>query len=355
MRLAWIHHLTQHAASDLLYARAMTRAIAFFNNKGGVGKTTLACNFASYVAREGRSVVVVDCDPQANATQLLLNESTWSSIYEDRDESERRTILRSLRQIRAGDSGIDVNIELHDSPRFGVQVLAGHPSLSIIEDRLSASWTEFGAGVLGGARRSLWAKYLVDALQVDVVIFDLGPSLGALNRSVLMGSDYFATPVAADLFSLYALENIGEWIQGWSTAFVSYRSRIDAAQSDLETYKIPEKLPIATGWAGYSVQQYMAKTSAGKIRQVEAYDRYRREIPDRASGLRRMQAPLVTNVELGVVPNMFSMVPLAQNAHSPIAGLTTGDGVRGAQVTQQKRYLDQLNDVFFRLEGNLAL
>ena len=333
----------------------MTRSIAFFNNKGGVGKTTLACNFAAYLASVGKSVVVVDCDPQANATQLLLDENSWSAIYEDKAESERQTVLRALRPIRAGDSGIDANLVLHDSPRFGVKVVAGHPSLSVIEDRLSASWTEFGGGILGGARRSLWARSLVKSFSADVVVFDVGPSLGALNRSVLMGSDHFVTPVAADLFSLYALENIGEWIEQWSAAYVSNRQRIDVSGTELADYDIPEILPIATGWVGYSVQQYVAKTTAGKVRQIQAYDRYREEIPDRAAGLRRLQAPSVASVDIGVVPNMFSMVPLAQNAHSPISTLTTGDGVRGAQVSQQKRYVEQLGEVFKRLEGNLSL
>lgn len=59
--------------------------------------------------------------------------------------------------------------------------------------------------------------------------------------------------------------------------------------------------------------------------------------------------------ELGVVPNMFSMIPMAQAAHAPIANLTTADGVRGAQVTQQKRYDEQLTAMFDRLRCNVAL
>lgn len=59
--------------------------------------------------------------------------------------------------------------------------------------------------------------------------------------------------------------------------------------------------------------------------------------------------------ELGVVPNMFSMIPMAQTAHAPIADLTPADGVRGAQVTQQKRYIEQLTSMFDRLKTNVAL
>ncbi len=141
------------------------KSIAFFNNKGGVGKTTLACNFAAYLAKkEAQSVIVIDCDPQANATQLLLDESVWESIYEDKKAAEEKTVLRALKSIRAGDSSIDPAVTLQGAPRFAVKVLAGHPSLSVIEDRLSSSWGEFLAGTLGGARRSLWARQLVGPL-----------------------------------------------------------------------------------------------------------------------------------------------------------------------------------------------
>lgn len=337
------------------YDRSVTTSIAFFNNKGGVGKTTLACNFAAYLSSYGYSVTVADCDPQSNATQLLLRDKVWEAIYNNRADSERRTLLKALRHIRAGDSGVETDLELHSSRRFGVHVLAGHPSLSAVEDRLSASWAEFGSRYLGGARRSLWVRELVTSLTDDVVVFDLGPSLGALNRSVLMGSDFFVTPVAPDLFSLYALENIGEWLEGWIKDYVDYESRLDATAEQRAEFRILPNLPVAQGWAGYSVQQYVAKTTGGRIRGVQAYDRYKREIPDRATKLKVFEAPTLQSREIGVVPNMFSMIPMAQTAHAPIADLTTNDGVRGAQVTQQKRYVEQLTAMFDRLMANVGL
>lgn len=336
----------------------MTTAIAFFNNKGGVGKTTLACNFASFLCtNRGLRVALVDCDPQANATQLLLDDTTWEDIYEDRKAAEERTILRSLREIRAGDSGVPPDIEVHRSVRFGVGVIAGHPSLSVVEDLLSTSWGEFLAKRLGGARRSLWVRQLVGHLSsdYDVVVFDLGPSLGALNRSVLMGCDHFVTPVAADLFSLYALENIGEWVGGWASEYAEAVQKLEADSAALLAHNIPDQLPIAKGWVGYSVQQYVARSARGKIRGVQSYERYRQQIPQRAERLRGFAPPGLETLELGIVPNMFSMVPLAQSAHAPISDLRPADGVRGAQVTQQGRYVEQLNDVFELLASNTGL
>jgi cellulose biosynthesis protein BcsQ len=75
--------------------------VAFFNNKGGVGKTTLACNFAASQASDGRRVLIVDLDPQCNSTQLVLSDDQWSAIYEDTAESDSKTVMALLRRIRA--------------------------------------------------------------------------------------------------------------------------------------------------------------------------------------------------------------------------------------------------------------
>jgi nitrogenase subunit NifH len=58
------------------------RSVAFFNNKGGVGKTTLLCNVASHIGRsQSQKVLVIDCDPQCNTTQLILPEEQCDVLY----------------------------------------------------------------------------------------------------------------------------------------------------------------------------------------------------------------------------------------------------------------------------------
>lgn len=333
------------------------KSLAFFNNKGGVGKTTLACNMAYFLAKRfNLKTLVVDCDPQCNATQLLLRDDEWLDIYQDRNASEDKTILKVLTQIRLGDSGIDPNFITHRSERFGVDVLAGHPSLSGVEDTLSQSWTDFKAGNAGGARRSRWVASLVQKAEYELVIFDVGPSLGALNRSVLIGTDRFVTPMAADLFSLYALDNITEWIDSWTSDYsAAIEATIRANRGLPGVASLPPSSGIEHGFAGYTVQQYVSKRTGSEVRSVAAYDQFKLQIPDRARLLSKYASKTVTDPALGVVPNMFSMIPLAQSVHAPIMELSPKDGVRGAQVSQQRAYSDQLEEIGLTLALNAGI
>jgi cellulose biosynthesis protein BcsQ len=333
-------------------------AIAFFNNKGGVGKTTLACNFASYLAGEDLDVLVVDLDPQCNSTQLLLTDEQWDEIYGDVTLSDGKTVMRPLRPIRRGDSSVDVeDLPIVTAPRFEVDVLPGHPSLSIMEDNLGTSWSEFGSGIAGGARRTAWLRALRRTLDedYDVIVVDVSPSLGAINRTAMIGSDFFVTPMSADLFSLYALDNIAAWLHRWLGIYDNARR---SAQGELEatgeTDLIPRRLPIRDGFLGYTVQQYVSRAAGGERRPVKAYDQHRAEIPEHAEQLVQLSVYSEDDLELGTIPNMFAMIPLAQAVHAPIMSLTAEDGLRGAQVSQQARYAEQLDEIFGRIQGRLA-
>ncbi len=337
-----------------------TISLAFFNNKGGVGKTTLSCNMAAMLAKKIRGrLLYVDCDPQCNATQLLLQDSHWTKIFSNRRQSASQTILAPLRHIRAGDSSVDSNIPIRESSRFGIDVLPGHPGLSIVEDSFSSSWVEFkGGDNIGAARRTLWMRSLVSLLDYECIVFDMGPSLGPLNRTVLLGSDFFVTPMSADLFSLYALDNISEWMKGWVFAYELAIKGLHSKFPD-ELAALPflvAPLPqVSSGYAGYSVQQYVTRTSGSEIRKVRAYDRYRKRIPERVKSLMRWAVSAEMKAELGIVPNMFSMVPLAQSAHAPIIDLKAADGLRGAQLSQNRKYSDQLEAIANRLAENIGI
>ncbi len=341
------------------------KSIAFFNNKGGVGKTTLACNVASFFATLlGKRVLLVDCDPQCNSTQLVMSEETCDSIYDPSDStSTHSTILDILAPIRDGDSNINHTTVpvLGSTNRFNIDVVPGHPSMSIIEDKLGEAWSKLAAGDTGGFRITNWCAAYLDSIspRYDLVIFDLGPSLGPINRSVLLGVDFFVTPMGCDIFSIVGVRNIGNWCSHWIELYrrhYQYFSETNQAASN--RYKIRPDIRIATGFAGYTVLQYITKSIKGERRATGAFETILARVPDEIrTNLGRLYANGVddTSARLGDVPNMFSLVPLAQSVRAPIMALESRDGLAGGQFKQQEAYSTFIETVGRALATNIKM
>jgi cellulose biosynthesis protein BcsQ len=305
------------------------QSIAFFNNKGGVGKTTLLCNVAAYISIYcKKKVCVVDADPQCNATQYFFDEELVEKIYND-DNSF--TIFKIIEPLSLGE-GYTKLISYKKSKRFEVDVIPGDPRLALTEDLLAKDWEEAKSGGIRGMKTSLVFSELNSRLQnYDYVLYDVSPSLGALNRSIMLSSDYFISPVSLDIFSLKAFENIARWIEDWWEDWTRGVSSIKGRG------KLPELRYSKPKFVGYVTQQYLAKKdSDGQKRAVQAYDRIR----DRIDGVIE-RSSLYNNVndkgyEIGTVPNLFSLVPMSQSKHSPIFQLTAKDGVVGAHFSKVK-------------------
>lgn len=314
------------------------RSVAFFNNKGGVGKTTLLCNVAAYIAlHHGKKVCVVDADPQCNATQYFFDDDMVDYLYSD---EAAFTIFNVLEPLALGEGYSDL-ISVQKADRFGVDVLPGDPRLALTEDLLARDWGDAKGGEVRGIRTSLVFSQLLEQLQeYDYVLFDVSPSLGALNRSIMLSSDYFISPVSLDIFSLKAFENIASWIETWWREWERGLDNVRRKESipDLD-YSKPQ-------FIGYVTQSYLAKRdSQGQRRAVQAYESIRTQIDGiiEDHGLAKNLRGL--KYEIGTVPNLFSLVPMSQSSHSPIFGLTASDGVVGAHFSKVKDSLDIFKSV----------
>jgi cellulose biosynthesis protein BcsQ len=340
-------------------------SVCFFNNKGGVGKTTLTCNIAAHFAlRYKKRVLVIDCDPQCNATQLILDESVTSKLYRRKEASAKTgTVIDILRPLQLGDASIDNEASpiKKTTNRFGVDILPGHPRLSMLEDVLSQAWSEGSSGKIGGIRRSNWCSALSAHLNsdYDLAFFDIGPSLGSLNRSVLLGVQHFVSPVGADLFSIFGIRNISDWLGQWLRA---YRTGLNLAEDAIpgtaSEFGIPLEPPIKKGFAGYTVQQYITKSKGGVRRPTLAYERLLKLIPeeiDEALSPYFSAGVSSQNVHLGDVPHMYSLVPLAQAANTPIQSLTASDGLAGSQFKQSEKYANDIDVIVRVLAGNIGV
>lgn len=337
------------------------KSIAFFNNKGGVGKTTLACNTVSFLneARHKR-VLLIDADPQCNATQAILNDEICEDIYLNL-ETTHKTLYTYLSPLEQGEPGIDTSVVpiLGSTNRFNTDIIPGHPRMSIIEDRISGAWQALQGRDIPGYRITNWCTQLLKTLEprYDLVVFDVGPSLGALNRSVILASDYIVTPFGCDIFSLLGIRNISSWIDGWKRQYD--RSILDARADHptmFASYPIIENTDDKFRFAGYSVQQYITKTFKTGRRPVKSYEKIMQKIPSTVSESMRFLLPpglSEAELELGHIPNLFSLIPMAQSAKSPIHKLSGGDGIVGSQYAQVKDYAALMSNFCDRLLANL--
>ena len=198
------------------YARS--KKLVFFNNKGGVGKTTLAFNTAVEFANKGYKTVLIDLDPQCNLTRLALGEeyydnTIFSSIY--------KTIYDVLKGVINGGGDIDLGTKFEPAKgaKENLFLLRGSMKLSEYENILSTGYNAAAAGQQIGyfqtsaIDRFLRFKGLED--EVDIFVIDTSPTLGLLNRIILLGCDYFAVPLMPDALSLQGIENLGNMLAIW--------------------------------------------------------------------------------------------------------------------------------------------
>lgn len=308
------------------------KSVCFFNNKGGVGKTTLLCNLASYLATyKKKRVLVIDADPQCNASAYLLEDQRLEKILLS---NSHNSLDAYYEPIRKGQGFAQELPTIINSKRFGVDVIVGDPRLSVREDLLSTDWADTRGGSPRGFQTTFAMRHLLSRLDdYDLVFIDMGPSLGALNRSVLLGADSFLMPLSVDIFSLMAIGNI-------LNAFTAWKGDLDVAierhrAQEGEQFLVAGK-PVSWSleFSGYVMQQYRAKKKEGERVAVEAFERIiekQREEIERISAFFGCDK---LNMNLGEVPTLSSVIPLSQQAHAPIFDLGAKDGIVGSQYTR---------------------
>jgi chromosome partitioning protein len=310
----------------------MTPTVAFFNNKGGVGKTTLVYHLAWMMADLGIPVLAVDLDPQANLTSVLLADDRVEELWKD-DSS--RSVHGALAPLLEGEGGVArPHVETIDR---NLRLVPGDLLLAGAEQELATQWPRAMDGELRAFRvEAAFAQVVRDASEQSaarVVLMDVGPNLGAINRSAMVASDHVVVPLAPDLYSLQGLRNLGPTLARWR------REWLDRAQR-----RPSEALWLPAGGmqpAGYVVLQHGVRMD----RAVGAYDRWMRQVPSvyRTSVLAQ-EATAAPAIEedpecLGLVKHYHSLVPMAQEARKPVFLLRSADGAIGAhQAAVQAAY-----------------
>lgn len=296
--------------------------LAFFNNKGGVGKTALVSHLAWMFADRGVSTLAIDLDPQSNLTSMFVDDERMTELWD-----EQLTVYSSVRPLidRVGDL-----VPVHVEPVApNLHLLAGDLSLSRFEDLLAENWGKCLSGEVGAFRvMSAFHRMMLTAgeeVGAFIVLIDLGPNLGPLNRAALLAADYLVLPLAPDLFSLRGMQNLGptlrEWRKGW-------RKRVDELTDS--TVPIPEGRmePV-----GYVLMSFGVRDA----RPVKAYEDWIAEIPRvyREVVLEqrgRIPSPELDPFRLAALKHYRSLMPMAMAARKPMFQLKVADGARGAHL-----------------------
>ncbi|EFI41700.1 MULTISPECIES: ParA family protein [Peptoniphilus] len=156
----------------------MAKVITIFNQKGGVGKTTTVINLSAALAKQKKKILVVDMDPQANATSGIEHQEITKNVY-----------------------------DLLINESVDVIVPTSIKNLSLI-----ASSSELAGVEIELSNRENWQytlKNILDKIKedYDFIIIDSPPSLGILSMMALVASDSILIPVQTEY---YALEGVGQ-------------------------------------------------------------------------------------------------------------------------------------------------
>lgn len=302
------------------------KTIVFCNNKNGIGKTSLVYHLAWMFGNLGVRVLTADLDPQANLTSLFLDEDRLEALWPD--NAHKDTVLGMVTSILEGTGDIgEPHIEEIDD---NIGLLVGDLGLSGCEDRLSDAWSRCLDGD-AAAFRTISAFYrgierAVKKQEAELVLIDVGPDSGAINRAALLSARYVVVPLAPDLFSLQGLRNLGPTL----------RRRRGEWGERIRKNPDPDLSLPGSGMApiGYVVMQHAIRLD----RPMQAYGRWMARIPgvyrEAVLGHPDADPPSVEDDSnrLGILKHYPSLLPMAVEARVPMFALKPADGAVGSHA-----------------------
>lgn len=327
------------------------KTIAIFNNKGGVGKTTYLYHIANILADNKICTLMVDCDGQCNLTAYSLEDSEIQKAWKDTGNSIYKVVQPVAEGI--GDIRKRKPTQLNDF----LYLVPGDIDISNFEDRLGETWGSAGtqpASIRVQIAIYRYVKYAAEKCNADVVLIDLGPNLGALNRAVLGGCDYFISPLSPDLFSIKGTENLGnkfiKWNEEWEAALRKWK---DGTQG-IGAEELPSGRPA---FLGYVTQQHNIRnnsegmTQGWRIFGTQVDQAVRTNIVDKL--LPNHQVVVKEDYNLAKIPNLHSLIPYSLNAHKPVYKCRSSDGLNGAHITKARESVALYDDIINEIKSIL--
>jgi cellulose biosynthesis protein BcsQ len=324
--------------------------VTFFNHKGGVGKTTITVNLARAFAQNGLKTLVVDADPQCNTSAFFLAEEDLDGLFEGSIQpGQGQTIWSAISLLVRGRGDVrPVVPEKVDN--LGVYLLPGDPALAAFEDKLAGAWKDCFSRDLPALDQTsaLYRGILATAesIAAKIVLVDVGPSVGSLNRSLLLSSDHFVVPVGCDLYSLRALRSVRDSLVGWMADWKT----IQGLSSGIKGANLVPGLPRFLGYVTQHFNIYRARATI-------PFEEWERKITSRikddlVSPLAQMNAVSAPKsaYKIGEVPSFHGLVPESQKHGRPIGALREIPEVNSGYNAK----IAEADRVFHALAGEIA-
>jgi len=274
------------------------KTISIFNNKGGVGKTTLTYHVANALAELGHKTLIFDLDPQCNVTIMSMHEDSIHDIWEKEDnfiedykaarekmgKQDYDNLFKETRSIhfllKPSQDGVDAD---HISKPYeldtNLSIIPGRLTMHLFEQKVSRVWNDIYSGEPQAIRivtqiRNLALQY-AEKYGFEYVIMDTSPSLGTLNKVIISTTDGFMIPANPDLFSLYGIRNIGKALSEWKKDF----DRMMHFLSDEKRKMFPTAFVQLLGYTIYNAKKY-TKSTNNTWNLAKAHYNYAQQIPE---------------------------------------------------------------------------
>jgi len=257
------------------------KVLSIFNNKGGVGKTTLTYHLGHILAEMGKKVLMIDLDPQCNLSIYSILEQEIGNIWEKENDfikdfkaakekigdaafqeliKEPRSIHFLLSPTEQGESDIEIlppPYQLTDNTIEGkLDLIVGRLSVNTYESIISERWSKAMLSDPLALRTIFKVRNLAQEYSkindYDFVLIDTSPSLGTLNKIIISTVDGFFIPCLPDLFSLYGIRNIGEALDIWKKEFDVMRLLLKNGKKELYDFPFVKFL----GYTIFNAKKY---------------------------------------------------------------------------------------------------
>ncbi|HEL4244778.1 ParA family protein [Stenotrophomonas maltophilia] len=198
----------------------MTKIVTLYNNKGGVSKTTTLFNIAAYLSTIGKKVLIVDCDPQCNVTELFFaaREDVDNPDFELPGTSIYGALLPRFKGQQATINQDQIELTEHNL-YSGLFLFRGDMEFARAETYFGTAWNQAITENIHEKNTYVVFDRLMKSLgkerNFDFILCDVGPSTGAISRTVILTCDEIVIPLVPDRFCFQAVKLLGQIIKEW--------------------------------------------------------------------------------------------------------------------------------------------